>query len=83
MKGATGPGSDDWRRLHLRVLTSEAVEALSATTPALDRERDDLLVRIAVVDELAATLIDAAASGAVTITATPPTSPRTLATEGP
>lgn len=77
-----GTGIRDLRRWPIRVLAHDVVEALAATVPALDQEREMLLARIAALDDLSTHLFDGAASGALTITSPGTTSPTTIATEG-
>lgn len=79
---AKGAGVRDWRRWAIRVLPHGVVEALAATIPALDAERETLLAKIAALDDLRTHVVDGAASGALTITHVPKTSPKTIATEG-
>lgn len=78
-----GAGVRDWRRWPIRFLSPDVVEELSATIPALDEERDLLLARIALLDDLRAHLIEGVASGALTFTRSPSTSPKTVPMEGP
>lgn len=84
---ASGRGDRGWRRWPLRVLTSDGVVALGMATAAIDGERRSLLARTATLDDLASTLIDGVASGALTITdpplnATDPTRLHTDTQEG-
>lgn len=87
VRGAAGRSDGRWRRWPLRILTSDAVDTLRLATAAIDGERQSLLARIAALDDLASTLIDGAASGAIRITdapatATDPTRPQTHTPEG-
>lgn len=79
---AIGSGAGDWRRWQLRTLPTGAARALTETTAAIDRERQDLVDRIAALEDLSSRLIDGAASGAVTITDSSTTTPQTARTEG-
>lgn len=58
---------DEWRRWPLRLLDPDSSAALAQATAALDREREELLARLATLDRLAATVTDGVAQGTLTI----------------
>lgn len=62
-----------WRQWPVRSLTPETASGLGEVLAHTGRMRDELLERLAMVDELSALLIDGAAAGVVTTVEEPPT----------
>lgn len=71
---------DDWQRWPLRLLPRGSADDLAEAIAVVDRERATLSARLAALERAATTLVDGAASGALTVTKPSSQDPQTTIT---